>query len=57
MLTKYEVRRLNDYIRHRIAALRQDVKTTSDGPTIERLRGELAAYEDVLKRTENYEDE
>ena len=57
MLTKHEVKRLNDYIRHRIAALRQGIKTTSDSLTVERLRGELAAYEDVLKRTENYEDE
>lgn len=57
MLTKHEAKRLNDYIRHRIAALRQCIKTTADSLTVERLRGELAAYEDVLKRTENYEDE
>ena len=57
MLTKHEVKRLNDYIRHRIAALRQGIKTTPDSLTVERLRGELAAYEDILKRTENYENE
>lgn len=57
MLTKHEVKRLNNYIRHRITKLRAAISTTPDSLTIERLRGELAAYEDVLKRTENYEDE